>query len=397
VSRMSRKDSSPQVGAAEPDEARLTNQRAEESLMDDALENEERFRSLYENTIDGILLTASDGSILAANPEACRLLGRTEQEICAAGQKGIFDSTDPLLPAMLRDRAATGQVCGELTMIRGDGPRFPTEFSSAAFTDRNGSQHMSFAFRDISERKRAEDAVAALNRQLEAQIVAHARQVATLLNTGRNMASELQLQPLLANVLSELRAAIEYTGAAVASVDGGEGVILNYVGPASRDRMVGARIFLDQANGFRRVLEERTAVLVEDVWAEVGSPRAAWPIWDENIGGGMAYARSWLAIPLIAKGRVIGLLQLDHRDPRRFTRGDVDWLLGFGSHVAVAMVNAWLYESSQRAAVLAAGGRPARGPDQRRPHPARRRLPAAPCRRSSARPPRTRCRGSQPR
>jgi signal transduction histidine kinase len=32
----------------------------------------------------------------------------------------------------------------------------------------------------------------------------------------------------------------------------------------------------------------------------------------------------------------------------------VDWLLGFGQHVAVAMVNAWLYEASQQAAVLAA-------------------------------------------
>ena len=195
---------------------------------------------------------------------------------------------------------------------------------------------------------------------MEAQIVAHARQVATLLNTGRNMASELQLQPLLANILSELRAAIEYTGAAVASVDGSAAVILNYVGPASRDRMVGARISLDRASGYRRVLEERTAVLVEDVWAEVGSRRSVWPIWDENIAREMAYARSWLAIPLIAKGEMIGLLQPDHRDPRRFTPGDVDWLLGFGHHVAVAIVNAWLYEASQQAAVLAERERVAR-------------------------------------
>ena len=142
MSRTSRKASSPQVRPAESDEARLTNQRAEESRMDDALpESEERFRSLYENTIDGILLMASDGSILAANPEACRLLGRTEQEICAAGQAGIFDSSDPLLPAMLWDRAATGKVRGELTMIRGDGSRFrssshppPSRSATAAST-----------------------------------------------------------------------------------------------------------------------------------------------------------------------------------------------------------------------------------------------------------------------
>jgi signal transduction histidine kinase len=92
---------------------------------------------------------------------------------------------------------------------------------------------------------------------------------------------------------------------------------------------------------------------VEDVWAETGPGRSAWPIWDENIAGHMAYARSWLAIPLIARDEVVGFLQLDHRDPGRFTAGDVDWLLGFGHHVAIALVNAWLYEAAQHAAVLA--------------------------------------------
>ena len=354
MSSMPRKTPSSQSTRAGSDEARLTIHPAEGSRKDGALhESEERFRSLYENAIDGILLTAPDGSILAANAEACRLLGMTEQEICAAGHSGIFDSSDPLLPAMLSDRAGAGQVRGELTMIRGDGSRFPVEYSSAVFTDRDGKEHTSLVFRDISERKRAEDAVRAVNRQMEAQIVAHARQVATLLNTGRNMASELQLQPLLTNTLSELRGAIEYTGAMVASVDGSEAIILNYIGPASRDKMVGGRILLDRASGYRRVLEQRTAVLVEDVWTEMGSQKSAWPIWDENLAGAMSYARSWLAIPLIAKDEVIGLLQLDHRDPGRFTRSDVDWLLGFGHHVAIAMVNAWLYEAAQRTAVVA--------------------------------------------
>ena len=358
MSSKSRKLPSPQVTPAESEAAHPADPRVQRSRLADALqESEERFRSLFENTIFGVLLAVPDGSILAANPQACRLLGRTEEEICAAGQSGIFDSSDSRLPALLQERATSGQVRGELTLIRGDGSRVPVEFSSVVFTDGDGSsQRISLAFRDISERKRAEDAVAALNRQLEAQVVAHARQVSTLLRSGREMASELQLQPLLANILSELRSAIEYTGAAVAAVDGieagHEAIILNYVGPASRDWMVGARMALDQASGYRRVLEERTAILVEDVWAETGSRRSVWPIWDENIGPHMAYARSWLAIPLMAKGEVIGLLQLDHRDPRRFTASDVDWLVGFGHHVAVAIVNAWLYEASQTAAVL---------------------------------------------
>lgn len=54
-------------------------------------ESEARYRSLFENSIDGVLLTAPNGDILAAKPDACRLLGRTEAEICAAGRAGVVD------------------------------------------------------------------------------------------------------------------------------------------------------------------------------------------------------------------------------------------------------------------------------------------------------------------
>ncbi len=68
------------------------------------------------------------------------MLQRTEQEICAVGRGGIVDASDPRLAVMVQERAAKGSVSGELTMIRGDGLRFPIEFSSAIFMDRNGQQ-----------------------------------------------------------------------------------------------------------------------------------------------------------------------------------------------------------------------------------------------------------------
>jgi len=40
-----------------------------------------QLRALFEHSIDGILLTIPDGQILAANPAACALLGRTESEL----------------------------------------------------------------------------------------------------------------------------------------------------------------------------------------------------------------------------------------------------------------------------------------------------------------------------
>ena len=46
------------------------NKKAEDELMD----NEERFRSIYENSTIGIYRTTPDGRILMANPELVRML-----------------------------------------------------------------------------------------------------------------------------------------------------------------------------------------------------------------------------------------------------------------------------------------------------------------------------------
>lgn len=58
-------------------------------------ESEETFRSLFENSLDAILLTAPDGRIFKANPHACKMLGYTEQEIVESGRDGVVDTTDP--------------------------------------------------------------------------------------------------------------------------------------------------------------------------------------------------------------------------------------------------------------------------------------------------------------
>ncbi len=129
--------------------------RAEEALR----ESEEWYRSLFQNSLDAILLTSPDGRILAANPEACRIFGQSEEEICQAGRAGLVDPADPRLPALLEERARTGKAKGELTFIRKDGSKFPGEISSAAFKDRDGLLKTSMTIRDVTARKHAEDAL----------------------------------------------------------------------------------------------------------------------------------------------------------------------------------------------------------------------------------------------
>jgi PAS domain S-box-containing protein len=120
-------------------------------------ESEQRYRQLFENSIDALFITAPDGSIFAANPAACQILGRTEEEIRQLGRSGLVDTTDPRLQAALEERARTGRFRGELTFIRKDGTRFEGEVSTTLFYDKNGQPRTILVVRDITERKLLEN------------------------------------------------------------------------------------------------------------------------------------------------------------------------------------------------------------------------------------------------
>lgn len=121
--------------------------------------SEDRYHSLFENSITGIFITKPDGTVLAANPEACRLVGWAEEEICRLGRNGVINLADPRLPAALAERAQTGQFRGELTFIRADGTIFPTDLVSTIFPDSTGELRSSIFFQDITDRKAAEEAL----------------------------------------------------------------------------------------------------------------------------------------------------------------------------------------------------------------------------------------------
>src|SRR5512140_71472 len=75
----------------------------------DALLRDEMFVRSYECSGEAIFLTDPTGNIVAANPAACRMVGRTEAEICRLGRAGIMDTSDPRLPAALEERRRSGR------------------------------------------------------------------------------------------------------------------------------------------------------------------------------------------------------------------------------------------------------------------------------------------------
>jgi PAS domain S-box-containing protein len=126
--------------------------KSEEELAISELKN----RLIIENSGDGIMFTSPDGRIFSANPEACKIFGMSEAEICAAGRNGLLDLTDPNLSTLLKTRDEVGSYYGELKMKKKDGSLFTAEVASKIFINPNGELNNTFIFRDISKRKIAE-------------------------------------------------------------------------------------------------------------------------------------------------------------------------------------------------------------------------------------------------
>lgn len=120
--------------------------------------SESRFRALFENSLDGLMITSPTGEIFASNPAACRMFGRDEAEIIRGGRDLLVPGNDARLPTLLLERERTGRTQGEISMVRSDGSRFEVEIASAVYVTEEGPR-TSMILRDITERKRLEEQI----------------------------------------------------------------------------------------------------------------------------------------------------------------------------------------------------------------------------------------------
>jgi len=119
---------------------------------------EGRFRSIFDNSLDAILLTMPGGEIVSANRATQSLLGMTEEEICRAGRAGIVVQDEALARA-IEEREKKGKWRGILTYRRKDGSTFAAEVSSNVFRAPDSGDRTITIFRDVSERKQMQEAL----------------------------------------------------------------------------------------------------------------------------------------------------------------------------------------------------------------------------------------------
>jgi PAS domain S-box-containing protein len=301
--------------------------RAEQALRG----NEERYRKLFEEAMDGIALADADtGILLDCNQALAALVGRDRAELIGQPQTILHPtaSDNSAFSPTFKLHATTreGQVL-ETQVITGTGEIREVEIK-ASLLYLQGRKMLQGIFRDITERKRAEEALRRRAEELAALQaivldITGPHDLPTLLQTIVERAARLLSTPAGGMYLcdpekQEARCVVSYN-----TPNDYAGTVLRYgEGAAGIVAKTGEPLVVDDYRtwqGRATLFEEKRPF------------------------------RAVLTVPMIWQGRVTGVIHvLDDTASRRFTQTDQELLTLFANHAAIAVENARLMEQEKR-------------------------------------------------
>ncbi len=180
------------------------------------------------------------------------------------------------------------------------------------------------------------------NAELHAQAQRRVEELGLFLEVARSLAATLDPDQVLdAGVRNLARIAGAPEAYLLLATDRGDRLVVRAcAGP--HPELQGTEVPVDPGGGAlaSAVVTRREVVLVEDAAAD---PRAHASL--TRVTG----ARGWLGLPLVVRDRAIGAVVIvDPSAPRRFTRAEVERATVIANQLAVAAVNARLYDDLRR-------------------------------------------------
>lgn len=317
---------------------------------DTARLNEERFRNLADNIQEGLSIV-ENGKMVYMNERVCEIFGK-----CPEGdlRQRVRDFATPEEAARI-NALLTRKSPPELQywIRRPDGKlRCIREHYSTVRSEEG--RRLFIVTSDVTERAQA-------YQNLEQAVGDRTRELSTVLEISQRIASTLELEPLLNLILDQIASIIPYSGAAIYTLEENSRLkVAAYQLPNLPHLAPSLSLPLEYAGRFRPVVTEKRVIIIEDVRGEP-------PLAQAHKSAGLAvpsalfqHSHSWIGIPLLLRGEVMGLLSLTHERPGYYTETHTRLAQAVSHQIAVAIENARLYEQAQDLATLGERNRIAR-------------------------------------
>jgi PAS domain S-box-containing protein len=303
------------------------------------------YQHLFEILSDGLIVNDTEtGLVLEANPAACDLHGYPE---------GGFVGLHPTMYIHLDDTSqwATWVVAAEagesfsgtIVHLRQDGSPFVAEVRGRAGIY-EGRPCIISSIRDVSGRVQAE-------RQLRQQVVNHAREQATLLEISQILASTLELEPTV--ILDQLQVIVQYTQATLFVL---KDLTLRTIAVRGCDRLEKAMPFgieIERTDALVMLFNGHQSQRIANVWQENDqTAEFLRSLLAQQMGILLEGMHSWMWVPLVVKGRMIGGIGITHVELDKFTVHDANLALTLANQAAIALMNTQLYQQAQMLAAL---------------------------------------------
>jgi PAS domain S-box-containing protein len=288
---------------------------------------------------DGILGLDKDARIVFANPITATMTGWTAEELIGERHHDIVHHTkvdgtpygreECLIDATLAD-GATYSVSDEV-FWRKDGTSFPVEYASTPILEDGDVAGAVLVFRDITERKQAQQA---LRRYAERLRVLH--------ETDRAILAAQTAEEIATSVLGYIQRLIPFLRASVTLFDMGSGEVsllaVHLKNETEFDRAWRHPLTEDP---FFTELAEGQVHVVEDL-GDLTSPSALIKVLQAQ------GVRAYVNVPLIAQGALIGSLNLGMAQPGMSGEEEIEIAQEIADELAVGIQQTRLLAQVQR-------------------------------------------------
>ena len=308
--------------------------------MDKKLRESERWLAATLNCMgDAVIATDAGGRVKFMNPVAEKLTGWAQAEVLGKELADVFPvideetraATENPVAQVLQEGVPIGLI-NHAVLVARDGSEIPIDDSAAPIQDGEGSvTGVVLVFRDITEHKRAERAL----RQ-------YAERLQVLHTIDRAILGAQSPDEIARATLQRISQFVPCRRASVVLFDweADQAVVLAVHSHGETRLGAGVRMSLEEF-GVTDDLRQGEHHLVNDLTSLSERPAADEQLLAEGV-------RSYLSMPLMAQGELMGALNLGAGVPHAFSPEHVQVVLQVADQLAVAIWQAHLHHQIQR-------------------------------------------------